>query len=85
MELNKKALGLAGGLLWGGGQALATVWVMLRGGGEHLELLGRFYLGYSVSPLGILLGLAYGFVDGFIGGWLLAWLYNRFAGAKPAV
>jgi hypothetical protein len=57
---------------------------MMRGGGEHLGLLGRFYVGYSVSPLGILLGGVYGFVDGFIGGWLLAWLYNRFVGSIPA-
>jgi len=84
MKLDKKALGLACGLLWGGGLAFATLWVLLRGGGEHLALLGRFYVGYSVSPLGVLIGLAYAFVDGFIGGWLLAWLYNRFAGGGTA-
>jgi hypothetical protein len=79
MQLDKKALGLAVGLMWGAAVALATAWVMLRGGGQHLELLGKFYIGYDVSPLGIVVGLVYGFVDGFIGGWILGWLYNRLA------
>jgi hypothetical protein len=56
---------------------------MMRGGGEHLVLLNKFYLGYSVSVLGSILGLVYGFIDGFIGGWILAFLYNLFA-VRPA-
>ena len=84
MEIKKTAFGLACGLLWGFGMLVATLWVMIRGGGEHLALIGRFYVGYEVSVLGAVVGLVYGFVDGFIGGWLLAWLYNRFAGARPA-
>ncbi len=84
MELNKTGLGLAAGLLWGGGVLFVTIWVMVFGGGDHLLLLGKFYLGYSVSAMGAVLGLIYGFVDGFIGGWLLAWLYNMFAAKKAA-
>ena len=84
MELKKTAFGLATGLVWGGGLFVATLWVMMFGGGGHLQLLGRFYLGYHVSVLGAFVGLAYGFVDGFIGGFLVAWLYNCFAAAKPA-
>ncbi len=79
MQLNKTALGLAAGLLWGGSVLLLTIWVMIRGGGEHLVLLNKFYFGYSISAVGAVLGLLWGFVDGFIGGWILAWLYNRFA------
>jgi hypothetical protein len=77
MELNKKALGLALGILWGLGVFIATVWVTWAEGGEHLYLLSSFYIGYRVSYLGAFIGLIYGFIDGFIGGWLLAWLYNR--------
>ena len=80
MHLNKKALGLAAGILCGVSVflvTLATVWV---GGGEHLELLAKFYFGFTVSYVGAILGLVYGFIDGFICGWLLAWLYNRFLG-----
>ena len=84
MEWNKTGLGLAAGLLWGGGVFFVTIWVMVFGGGEHLSLLREFYIGYSVSVVGAVVGLLYGFVDGFIGGWLLAWLYNMFAAKKAA-
>ena len=84
MHLNKVALGLAAGILWGVCVLLATLWVATRGGGEHLRLLDQFYLGYSFSPLGAIVGLIWGFVDGFVCGWIFAWLYNRFAAPKPA-
>ena len=84
MGFDKKALGLASGFLWGGAVLVATLWVVVRGGGEHLILLNKFYLGYSVTLVGALVGLVYGFIDGFIGGWLFAWLYNRFAGAASS-
>ena len=83
MELNKTAMGLAAGILWGCGVLFATVWIVMRGGeGEHLALLNRFYLGYRVTIPGAFIGLVYGFIDGFIGGWLLALLYNIFAKPK---
>ena len=80
MLLNKKAFGLAAGILWGAGVLLATILAMIVGGGEHLALLSKFYIGYNVSSVGAVAGLVWGFVDGFIGGWLLAWIYNKFAG-----
>lgn len=79
MQWNKTALGLAAGILCGLAVLCATLWTVAAGGGEHLELLARFYPGYTVSLVGAVLGLVYGFIDGFVGGWLLAWLYNRFA------
>jgi len=82
MKINKVALGLTLGILWGASVFLATLWIMARGGGQTLIALNQFYFGYSVSFLGGLLGLVYGFIDGFIGGWLIALLYNAFA--KPA-
>ena len=84
MELDKKALGLALGLLWGGGLLVATLWVLFADGGEHLILLRKFYLGYAISFPGAVIGFVWGFVDGFVGGWLFACLYNRFAKARPA-
>ena len=79
MKLHKTALGLTLGILWGAAVFFATVWIVWRGGGDHLSLLDKFYLGYSVSYGGAVVGLVYGFVDGFICGWLIAWLYNVFA------
>ena len=79
MQLDKKACGLALGILCGGAMLIATLWVLQVGAGEHLVMLKRFYIGYSISFVGALIGTVYGFVDGFIGGWLFAWLYNKFA------
>lgn len=80
MKLNQKAFGLACGVLWGCAVFLMTLWVYYAGTGSHLYLLSKFYLGYSITPLGAFVGMAWGFVDAFVGGWILAWLYNRFAG-----
>lgn len=84
MQLNKVALGLAAGILTGISLFLVTLAVMALGGGEHLALISKFYLGYSVTFVGSILGLIYGFIDGFVCGWLLAWLYNRFAAPAGA-
>lgn len=85
MELDKLALGLAGGILWGAAILLVTFVVMARQGGVHLVLLNKVYFGYSVTVPGAFVGLVWGFVDGFIGGWLLAWLYNLLVRRKAAV
>ncbi len=81
MKLKPVALGLSLGILWGVGLAALTAWALFRGHGEILDKLGGYYLGYSVSPAGILIGALWGFADAFIGGFLIAWLYNRFAKA----
>ena len=80
MKLEKVALGLAAGILCGAAVFLSTVWALIVGGGEHIELLAKFYVGYSISVPGAFLGLVYGFIDGFLGGFVLAWLYNRLSG-----
>ena len=84
MELNKTALGLALGIVTGIAVFAATVWVLAVGGGEHMTLLGRFYLGYSLSIPGAFVGLVYGFIDGFVCGWLVALLYNLLSKPKTA-
>lgn len=81
MKLKPVAFGLACGILWGAGVALMTAWAVFRGHGEVLAKLGGYYLGYTVSPAGVVVGALWGFVDAFIFGALLAWLYNRFAKA----
>ena len=78
MELKKTSLGITVGLLWSVSVLLATLWVAMLGGGDNLDLLRRFYIGYSVSIQSAIVGLTYSFVDGFSFGWLLAWLCNRF-------
>jgi hypothetical protein len=79
MKLDKRACGIALGTILGACILLCTLWAMARGGGGHLVMLKRFFLGYSVTPTGAVIGAAYAFVEGFLGGWLFAWLYNRLA------
>jgi hypothetical protein len=57
------------------------MWLILRGrqvGGPGLELLGQYFLGYSVTLEGALIGTAYSFFWGFLFGWLFAYLRNFF-------
>lgn len=80
-RLDKTALGVAIGALFGGALFLATNVLLLRGGdpvGPNLALLGQYFIGYSVTFGGSWVGLAYGFGTGFIMGWLAAVLHNLF-------
>ncbi|MBI5286623.1 MAG: bacteriophage holin [Deltaproteobacteria bacterium] len=79
MTLDRTALGLSFGILWGATVFLATLWIYAIGGGDTMALLKQFYFGYSITPVGAVIGLVYGFIDGFICGWVLAYLYNRLA------
>jgi len=82
MKLDKVALGLALGMVWGLWVLLMTVWLVVSGWqGEHLGLLALCFPGYSVSWFGAVVGLVYGFIDGLVCGWLVGWLYNRFSKA----
>ena len=81
MKLNVLALALASGLLWGVGLFLLTWYLIFVEGAapDDKLLLGRFYLGYRVTPMGSLIGLAWALPDGFIGGAIFAWVYNALA------
>ena len=79
MQLDKRAFGLTLGTIMGICLFLCTLWALIRGGGGHLVLLKRIYIGYSISPVGAVVGTIYGFIDGFVGCWIFAWLYNRLA------
>ncbi len=66
----------------GVGLFCATAWLLVRGGpnvGLHLNLLGQYFPGYSVSWPGAFLGLVYGGLVGAVVGWMAAWIYNRIA------
>ncbi|MBN1272275.1 MAG: bacteriophage holin [Candidatus Aminicenantes bacterium] len=83
MKLDKRAFGLAAGILAGMGIFLMTNLLLITGSeGNLVSNLRRIYFGYSLSFLGSLLGLVWGFVDGFIVGWIFAFLYNLFVCSK---
>jgi protoporphyrinogen oxidase len=78
-KLDRVALGFATGTMSGLLLFVATLLLVSKGGvvvGPNLQLLGNFFPGYSVTPLGSLLGLAYGFLAGFLTGWCFAFLRN---------
>ena len=77
MKLNIRAFALTSGLVWGIGLFLITWWVIVFDGSTgDTSLIGRVYLGYSISPMGSIVGLIWAFIDGLIGGGIFAWLYN---------
>ena len=80
MKLNIKAFAITAGLLWGFGLFLGTWWVIIfEGVTEEATLIGKFYRGYHIDPVGSLIGLAWALPDGLIGGAIFAWLYNLIA------
>ncbi|NGX57143.1 MAG: hypothetical protein K940chlam3_00026 [Chlamydiae bacterium] len=79
MELNAKAFGLAGGILWGVSMFIMTWLSLWTGyGALFLDAMMGIYPGFEISPVGSFIGLAYGFIDGVVGLFILGWLYNRF-------
>ena len=82
MKLNIKAFALTCAILWGLGLFFLTWWVIAFNGstGEH-TLIGKVYLGYTISPIGSVVGLVYAFFDALIGGAIFAWLYNKIVGS----
>jgi hypothetical protein len=78
-KLDRVALGLSVGTASGILLFLATLALVLKGGGlvgPNLQLLENYFPGYTVTPFGSLLGLTYGFASGFIGGWGFAFFRN---------
>jgi len=86
LTINFRVLGIVFGLLLGGTIFLATNWLIIKGGeigpdgtvvvGPHLNLLGQFLIGYSVTFWGSIIGFLYGFALGTLAGAVLATLYN---------
>ncbi len=79
MKLNVKALALTSGLVWGFGLFCLTWWMIANGATGETTLIGKVYIGYSISIVGSFIGLVWAFFDGLIGGAIFAWLYNLIA------
>ena len=79
LRLNAKILGLVLAFLFGSALFIATNWLIIKGGepvGPHLQLLGQYFPGYSVTFWGSLIGFIYGATVGGLAGGLLGWIYN---------
>ncbi len=67
-------------ILFGLAMFIMTVWLLIKGGpnvGQHLNLLGQYFIGYSVSWFGSIIGLLWGALVGWVVGWLIGLVYNR--------
>jgi tetrahydromethanopterin S-methyltransferase subunit G len=77
MEIRKRALGIAIGLVLGLAMLLGTWYQLLLGSpGEIMSKFSNFYIGYTYSWGGAVIGLIWGFVYGFVAGFIIAWVYN---------
>ena len=79
-RIQTKVLALVFAMIAGLGLFLMTVWLLIKGGqgvGVHLNLLGQYFIGYSVTWKGSILGFCYGAFIGGIVGWAIGTIYNR--------
>ena len=78
-KLDKTALGVASGVLCALVVFTATTFLVVKGGsivGPNLQLLGQYFIGYTVTWKGAFVGLVYGCLLGFILGFLVALFRN---------
>jgi protoporphyrinogen oxidase len=78
-RIDKLAFAVAVGSASGLAILVSTFWLILTGVDSrdpNFNLLGQYFIGYTVSPEGAFLGLGYCFLWGFIFGWLYAYLRN---------
>ena len=84
-RLQAGVLALVGALIGGIGLFVITAWLLIKGGpqvGAHLQLLGQYFIGYSVTWKGSLVGLFYGALTGGSVGWAVGTIYNRLVGIR---
>lgn len=78
-KMDKLAFAVAVGTAGGLAIFLATFWLILTGvdpTDPNFNLLGQYFIGYTVSVRGAFIGLGYCFMWGFIFGWSYAYLRN---------
>lgn len=81
-RLRARVLALVLGATCGSGLFVATAWLLVKGGdevGPHLNLLGHYLPGYSVTWPGAVIGALDGAALGAMIGWSAASIYNRIA------
>lgn len=84
-RLKAGILSLVFGLIAGIGLFSMTAILLLDGGpnaGLHLNLLGNYFIGYTVTWPGAFIGFGWGFIAGAVVGWLVGITYNRIVGIR---
>jgi hypothetical protein len=84
-RLHGGVLAVVGGAIGGTAFFLATAWLLVKGGpdvGAHLQLLGQYFYGYSVTWTGCFIGMLYGAAGGAVVGWCVGTVYNFVVGLR---
>ncbi|NNE48418.1 MAG: hypothetical protein HKN37_17335 [Rhodothermales bacterium] len=79
-RIHAKILAIVIGALFGLSLFAMTAWLVIKDGpdaGPHLQLLGQYFIGYSVTWVGSFVGLVYGALVGGLIGWTIGMIYNR--------
>src|SRR5678816_4808080 len=87
VRIQAGVLALVCSILCGLGLFVMTVWLLIKdgaGAGPHLQLLGHYFVGYSVTWPGALIGLIYGLLTGGIIGWVVGKIYNLVVGLRQS-
>jgi hypothetical protein len=82
VKIHAGVMALVCAVLGGGGLFLMTAWLLIKGGpnvGQHLRLLGHYFVGYSVTWTGSFVGFIYGAIVGGLIGWTVGTIYNSIA------
>jgi len=82
-RLDKLAFAIAAGTVAGLLMFLVTFLPFIRSSTmliPYLQLLGQYFIGYTVSITGAFIAFGYSFLWGFFCGWLFACLRNLFLG-----
>jgi len=84
-RIHAKILAFVFAMIGGLAMFVMTAWLLIKGGenvGAHLQLLGQYFVGYSVSWGGSIIGFFYGALAGGLSGWLIGWIYNLVVGMR---
>lgn len=85
VRIHAGVLAVVCALIGGIGLFGMTAWLLIRGGesvGKHLQLLGNYFIGYSVTWGGSVIGFFYGALFGGFIGWIIGKIYNAVAGFR---
>jgi hypothetical protein len=85
VRLHANVLALVGAIVGGTMIFLMTAWLLIKGGpkvGLHLQLLGQYFWGYSVTWPGSFIGFLYGAFVGAAAGWIVGAVYNAVVGLR---
>jgi protoporphyrinogen oxidase len=85
IRLNMKLLGLVCGVFFGLTLFLITLFSHIKGGGDYLNLLSTFLIGYFVSIEGAFVGFLWAFIFGGLFGAFLYLTYSKLLGSGIVV